>query len=354
MGRIGGDEFVIILPDIADSDAPRTVSQKVLDAFATPFCVDGHEFFVGASIGITRFPRDGRSADDLLRNADAAMYQAKALGRNVSHEFSPELGEAAQRRVEMERYLRRAAERNELSLAYQPICCVESGCVLGFEALMRWTNDHLGNVPPDTFIPLAEETGLIVPLGNWALEEACRTTVAWRAETGMPLTISVNVSYRQMAASNFPETVATILQRTGLPPGALELEITERLLMRDTDHAHEVLTRISDTGVRIAIDDFGTGYASVAYLKHFPFNTLKVDKMFLADAAAAGARQRWYAPLSAWPARWTCTWSAKVWKPQTSAPCWRNSGVLPSRATWKAARARQGKSWNTSPRPPAP
>jgi EAL domain-containing protein (putative c-di-GMP-specific phosphodiesterase class I) len=153
---------------------------------------------------------------------------------------------------------------------------------------MRWTNPDLGPVPPDLFIPLAEETGLIVAMGAWVLEEACRATVTWRDTLGLPLTVSVNVSYRQVAEPDFPAQVTSILCRTGLPPEALELEITERLLMHDTEHAHAVLSCLSATGVRLAIDDFGTGYASVAYLKHFPFDTLKIDKMFLADAAAGG------------------------------------------------------------------
>jgi diguanylate cyclase (GGDEF)-like protein/PAS domain S-box-containing protein len=288
VGRIGGDEFVVILPDVADETAPRTVCGKILNAFAAPFQVEGHEFFVGASLGVTRYPRDGKTADDLLRNADAAMYRAKALGRNIYHEFSPDLGEAARKRVDMECRLRRAAEREELSVAFQPICCVRSNAILGFEALMRWTNPDLGPVPPDLFIPLAEETGLIVAMGAWVLEEACRATVTWRDTLGLPLTVSVNVSYRQVAEPDFPAQVTSILCRTGLPPEALELEITERLLMHDTEHAHAVLSCLSATGVRLAIDDFGTGYASVAYLKHFPFDTLKIDKMFLADAAAGG------------------------------------------------------------------
>lgn len=288
VGRLGGDEFLVVLPDLGPDAYPEQVVRKILDELAKPFTIAGHEFYVGASIGVTIFPEDATAPEELLRNADAAMYRAKAAGRNTFHFFSPDISEQARRRVEMEAHLRHAVERDEISMVYQPLVSVESRRIIGFEALLRWRNPDLGLVPPDRFIPLAEETGLIVGIGDWVLRAACRQAAEWRQAYGLPLRMSVNVSYRQFVGTDFPADVARILHETGLPADALELEITERLLMKDGGHALEVLTALRDMGVRLAIDDFGTGYASIIYLKSYPFSTLKIDKVFVSDVADSG------------------------------------------------------------------
>lgn len=283
VGRLGGDEFLVVLPDVEREGRPDLVVRKILDELGRPFLVGGHEFYIGASIGVTLFPQDGAAPEELLQNADAAMYRAKAAGRNTFCFFSPEISAAARRRVEMEALLRHAAERHELHLVYQPIAELAGGRIMGVEALLRWESAQLGPVMPDRFIPLAEETGLIVGIGAWVLETACRQAMEWRRRLGLNLRIGVNVSYRQFLGHDFPATVARALEQTGLPPDSLELEITERLLMHDVHHAHDVLLRLRQMGVRLAIDDFGTGYASIIYLKRFPFSTLKIDKEFVAD-----------------------------------------------------------------------
>ncbi len=283
VGRLGGDEFLVILGEVDADDGPEPVVRKIIDELGRPFLLDGHEFYMGASIGVTMFPQDGHAPEELLQNADAAMYKAKAAGRNTYCYFSPDIGDQARRRVEMEGLLRHALRRAELEVHYQPMADVASRRIVGLEALVRWHSRELGRVMPDQFIPLAEETGLIVEIGEWVLRSACQQVRAWQIETGERLRIGVNVSYRQFVGQDFAGLVARVLAETALPPDCLELEITERLLMHDVRHACDVLTRLRTMGVRLAIDDFGTGYASIMYLKRFPFSTLKIDKVFVAD-----------------------------------------------------------------------
>lgn len=288
VGRLGGDEFLVLLPDLENDARPDLVVHKVLEVLSAPYVIDGLEFYVGASIGVTMFPEDGAMPEELLRNADAAMYRAKAAGRNTFCFFSREISDESRQRVEMEALLRHAVGRQEFELVYQPIARVADQALVGAEALLRWRSRDLGLVMPDQFVPLAEETGLIVEIGEWVLNTACRQARQWQMRIDQPIRISVNVSYRQFVGCDFAAVVANALEGSGLGAESLELEITERLLMHDTKHALDVLSRLRDMGVRLAIDDFGTGYASIMYLKRFPFTTLKIDKLFIADVADSG------------------------------------------------------------------
>lgn len=277
VARLGGDEFLIVLADLATVDDVERVLDKVRSIFERPFNVEDKNIYITPSIGVTVAPEDSEDVHILLRNADAAMHRAKELGRNMTQFFMPEMNERAVKRLELESQLRHALERGELSLHYQPQVISASGRVVGAEALLRWQSPAYGMVSPERFIPLAEETGLIVPIGRWVLESACREAVAWP----QPLRVSVNVSSRQFRDGMLVETVAAVLEATGLAAGRLELEVTESLLLEDMDGTSRILERLQRLGVRIALDDFGTGYSSLSYLKRFPFGVLKIDRSFV-------------------------------------------------------------------------
>ncbi len=282
IARLGGDEFTIALADVAQYEDVARVAQKMLDNFAYPFHIGGRDLFVTASIGIALYPQDHRGVDGLLKNADAAMYRAKELGRNNYQFFTQEMNVEASKRLTLETHLRRALERDEFLLHYQPQVDLESGAVVGVEALIRWQNRELGMVSPADFVPLAEETGLIVPIGEWVLRSACRQNKAWQ-DAGLPkLRISVNLSARQFRERNLIETVRRVLRETGLAPEFLELELTESLLQH-VDTAEVVLKELHALGVHISVDDFGTGYSSLNYLKRFPIDNLKIDRSFVRD-----------------------------------------------------------------------
>ncbi len=289
--RFGGDEFVIMLPDLSEIQDAATVAAKILDAVTAPFDIHQHEVFVRFSIGISIYPDNSLHLDGLLADADAAMYHAKKLGKNNYQFFTPTMNSSAQNYMRLEKHLRRALEQQELALYYQPQVDVASGAIIGMEALVRWFNPELGVVSPSDFIPFAEETGLIVPIGSWVLKTACTQAELWR-QNGMPFRVSVNLSSRQFhhlhsqqAQNRHPllEAVLAALDETGLPADLLELEITEGILMQHLDSTMEVLTSLKNLGVRLSVDDFGTGYSSLSYLKRFPIDMLKIDKSFVND-----------------------------------------------------------------------
>ncbi|HEX7195657.1 MAG TPA: EAL domain-containing protein, partial [Candidatus Limnocylindria bacterium] len=284
VSRIGGDEFAILLEG-ADEAVASTISRRILDTLRSPFALGGIQVPLSGSIGIAFSGPEIRSADDLLRNADVAMYTAKTRGKARAERFERSMHAAALARLEMRTDLDLALERKELRLRFQPIYTLKTGELVGFEALLRWRHPTRGEVMPSDFIPLAEETGMIVPIGNWVLEQACRQAVAWTATTGRPIGMSVNVSQRQLREPALIEWVRLALASTGLPAEQLVLELTETGLMHDDE---SMLHSIKQLGVRLALDDFGTGYSSLSYLARFPLDILKIDQSFVAQIARDG------------------------------------------------------------------
>ncbi|MFZ5842441.1 MAG: putative bifunctional diguanylate cyclase/phosphodiesterase [Pseudomonadota bacterium] len=283
IARFGGDEFAVILSPIYGAKNAGTVAQTLLKVLARPIVVDGYECLIGGSIGISIYPGDGESPEDLIRNADAAMYRAKDSGRNTYEFFTSEMQQQALARIGMERDLRYAIERQEFALHFQPQLGLASGDIIGMEVLVRWDSGTRGLVSPVDFIGLAEENGQILALGEWVLTEACRQYVEWHQAGVAPSYIAVNVSGRQFRSQQFPKLVQGILTETRMPAGSLELELTESFLMEDEDHVMRTLRELRDMGVALSIDDFGTGYSSLSYLKRFPISTLKIDRSFVQD-----------------------------------------------------------------------
>jgi diguanylate cyclase (GGDEF)-like protein/PAS domain S-box-containing protein len=283
VARLGGDEFVISLPLLADSSDAASVARKALDVLAQPFHVEGHELHVGASIGISVYPNDGADAETLMRTADTAMYHAKEMGRNNFQYFTAALNQAAQRRLEVGMRLRRALVRDEFVLHFQPQVDMESGAICSAEALLRWQRPGAAPISCGSFIASAEESGLIVPIGEWVLRQACCQLKIWRARGRPELKLAVNLSPRQLEPPDFCSRLARILEETGIPAGALELEITESILMQRSEFTLSTLTRLRDMGIQLALDDFGTGYSSLAYLQRFPVQALKIDQSFVHD-----------------------------------------------------------------------
>ena len=280
--RFGGDEFAVLLRDATDDFAVTAAAGRILESLRSPFSIGGHEVFIGASIGIAIPSEDGETVDELLRNADVAMYMAKDGGKGRFAVFAQEMHEAAVERMELEADLQRAIKRNEFVVHYQPTVELSTGKVTGMEALVRWEHPSKGLLPPADFIALAEETGLILPIGRWVLHEACRQAVAWRDEhpSRVPLQMSVNLSARQLQLNTVIDDVAAALDDTGLAPELLTLELTETVLMQDAGDVVPRLNRLKELGVQLAIDDFGTGYSSLSYLHKFPIDVLKIDKSF--------------------------------------------------------------------------
>ncbi|MEO5657477.1 MAG: bifunctional diguanylate cyclase/phosphodiesterase [Nitrospiria bacterium] len=285
VARLGGDEYAIILADMAQSQDAMGIAQKILDRVREPVCVAGHELVISASIGITLYPADDDRIEHLLKNADTAMYRAKEQGRNTYQFYTADMNAEAVQRLTLETDLRRALEHGEFLLHYQPQIDLKSGALVGMEALIRWRHPREGLVPPATFIPLAEDTGLIVPIGQWVMRTACAQNKAWH-DAGLPkLRVSVNVSARQFRQKSFPETVASILRETGLDPAYLELEVTESLMMDHVEAAIVTLKAFHGMGITLSIDDFGTGYSSLSYLRRFPIDSIKIDRSFIGSLA---------------------------------------------------------------------
>lgn len=277
--RLGGDEFVIFLQEI-DAHCAEVLARRVLEVIGRPFQIDDMSFSVGCSIGIALYPEDGKSLDELIRCADAAMYLVKERGRGSFRFYQPQMNVDLLSRMKMDHAMRQAMEQGLFRLHYQPQISLATGELLGAEALIRWADAELGNVSPALFIPLAEESGFIVTIGNWVLQEAVRQAVVWQ-NRGTPVTVSINVSALQFQQSDFVEIVAAVLRGAGLAAQLLELELTESILVRDANEALERLHALADLGVVMSIDDFGTGYSSLAYLKKFPISKLKIDRSFV-------------------------------------------------------------------------
>jgi len=289
IARMGGDEFTILLADLKSTDTAAKIAQKVLDTVALPLQIDGTELFVTTSIGIALFPSDGDTAETLLANADHAMYRAKDAGRNSYQMFTPAMNNRALERLALENDLRHALDRGELVLHYQPQINIASGRVTGVEALLRWNRPGFGLVGPKDFIPIAEETQLIVPIGEWVLREACRQAREWRGDRAGGFRMAVNLSPRQFQHSDLPHVIAAALELSGIAPHDLELEITESLAMQNTTRTISTLQRLREMGVQIAIDDFGTGHSSLNYLRSFPIDSVKIDQEFVQEIEASAA-----------------------------------------------------------------
>jgi diguanylate cyclase (GGDEF)-like protein len=283
VSRLGGDEFVVLLRQVVHAEDALAVARKILQAFGTPLRVQDNELRVSASVGIAVYPFHGESAQALITNADAAMYHVKKSGCNDAQLFAPEMNTFFPERLVLENDLRKAIDRRELELHYQPKVDMRTGRISGMEALVRWRHPTRGLVLPSEFIPLAEETGLIVALGQWVLRDACRQNKAWQDEGRSPLRVAVNISGAQLRQKDLDLQVAQVLHATGLDAKWLELEITESVIMHNASQASVMLDRLNRMGLHLSMDDFGTGYTSLSYLKRFPLKTLKIDASFIRD-----------------------------------------------------------------------
>lgn len=283
VARLGGDEFMVMLAEINHAEDAAVVARRILETLRDPLTLAGHHVFVTPSIGIAVFPHDGEEVDTLFKNADTAMYHAKRSGKNAYQFYDDSMNKAARERLVLENALRFALDNGEFSLHYQPQLDLRSGAIVGVEALLRWHNPELGPVSPADFIPLAEETGLIIPIGAWVLKTACTQAKTWQTQGLKPLRVAVNLSVRQFMQPDLVDLVRQSLVETGLTASYLELELTESLLMQDVEQAIETMDTLKAMGVRLAIDDFGTGYSSLSYLRRFPLDQLKIDGSFVQD-----------------------------------------------------------------------
>jgi EAL domain-containing protein (putative c-di-GMP-specific phosphodiesterase class I) len=283
IARLGGDEFVVVLRGVGCEEVASNVASRITEALGAPIEGAGHQFVVTPSIGIAMYPRDGASSDELLMNADAAMYRAKLAGRNTHSFYSGNMQVEALKRLSLENELRQAIDDGQFELYFQPKVDIASWSVVGAEALLRWHHESRGWISPGEFIPVAEDSGLILPLGKWVLEQACRQVALWQKAGLDSISMAVNISSQQMHANDLVQVVERALADSGVAPGLLEFEITESFLMQDTKATVNQLKALRDIGIRISIDDFGTGYSSLSYLKRFPIDTLKIDRSFVSD-----------------------------------------------------------------------
>ncbi|MGL5192121.1 MAG: putative bifunctional diguanylate cyclase/phosphodiesterase, partial [Chroococcales cyanobacterium] len=302
LARLHTDQFAIVLASGSDNGdrptlsvprdyssistgkpMPEAIAQPILDRLTQPFCLESREIFITASIGISIYPQDGEDVDQLMKNAGVAMSYAKQLGGNQSQSYTPTLQSESLDDLTLETSLRYAVERQELQLYYQPIVGLESGKIVGAEALVRWHHPQQGMIPPVKFIPLAEQTGLIAPIGEWVLQTACNQTKSWQAEGLPPVRVAVNLSFRQFNQVDLSERLVRILDESGLDPTYLELELTESILVQNVELTIAKLNELKSMGVKISLDDFGTGYSSLSYLQQFPFDLLKIDRCFVQD-----------------------------------------------------------------------
>ena len=282
VARLGGDEFTILLENMTSPKAVATVAEKICNTLSEPFSFMGREIYISTSIGISICPQDGRDTGTLMKHADTAMFRAKEKGGKFQFYESGMEAEVT-KKLELEADLRRALEGNEIILYYQPQMDLKSRTIVGMEALVRWKHPERGMIPPNDFIPIAEETGLIIPLGELILRQACSQAQSWLNQGLKPLRVAVNLSGRQLESGDLPHKVTSILKDTGLEPGYLELEITESTVMENAEEVIPILTQLKDMGLTLAIDDFGTGYSSLSYLRRFPIDLLKIDASFVRD-----------------------------------------------------------------------
>ncbi|MCA1938206.1 MAG: EAL domain-containing protein [Dechloromonas sp.] len=283
VARLGGDEFVVVIGRLQSADDLSIVAGKILRSLNQPFIMEGKEIFVTASVGAALYPRDGDHGEILLRNADVAMYRVKEHGRNNYRFYAPEMTHMAIDRLDMEGNLRRALERDELQVYYQPLVDLGSGGIVGAEALVRWQHPRIGMIQPGEFIPLAEDTGLIIPLGQLVLRQVCTDILDWQAAGLPPVKISINLSARQFRQDDLSATIRNVLDETGVEGGRLAFELTESMVMHDVENTLVTLRELKKLGATISLDDFGTGYSSLSYLKRFPIDTLKIDRSFVRD-----------------------------------------------------------------------
>ena len=278
IARLGGDEFTILASDIDCPESAAVVARRLLGNIPEVYNFEGHDVSITTSIGISVFPEDGDQADLLLKNADTAMYHAKNKGKNTYQFFTDSMNQAALERISIDRDLRKALQRNELVLHYQPQIDMSNGKILGAEALIRWHHSHRGMVPPDKFIPIAEETGFIIDINKWVLCEACRQAEKWNQDNFHPITVAVNLSGYRLTSQNIIQSIESALFETQYDGGHIEIEITENIIIQDTDEAASTLNKIKNLNMRIAMDDFGTGYSSLSYLATLPVDKIKIDR----------------------------------------------------------------------------
>ena len=288
LARQGGDEFTIVLPELRDRDDARVIADKFLETLQEPFDLDGHEVHISASIGIAIYPSDGESIDELLRHADIAMYQVKALGKNGHSFYHTSMLDVSHQKIALEQALRRALEQDELEMYYQPQIDAITGRIVGAEALMRWNHPTRGLLSAGEFLPFAEENGLMLPISDWMIGALCRDMLQWKAVGGGNVRLSLNLSPQYLDRGDFFEKMRGALVRYGIAPGQIEVEITENICIRNPQYAIEQLNKLCQLGVSVAIDDFGTGYSSLSYLHRFPIHTVKIDQSFVKEIHEEG------------------------------------------------------------------